>query len=64
MYSDWLSIPLPIARRTRDEFFPKDNQATDVIAESDLAMQDAVTYKFLSTPLTRSQLDDLIKIQK
>ena len=64
IYSDWLSIPLPIARRTRDEFFPKDNQLTDVIADSDIAMKDAVTYKFLSEPLSEVQLRELIKMPK
>ena len=64
IYSDWLSIPLPIARRTRNEFYPKENQATDVIADSDLAMKDAVTYKFLAAPLDDAQLRELIKIPK
>ena len=64
MYSEWLSIPISIASRTRSEFFPKDNQLTTMISDSDLAMKDAVTYKFLAAPLTEAQLSELIKIPK
>ena len=63
MYANWLDIPLNVALKTREEFFPKANQDPDRIADIDVAVTDAVAYKFLSAPLTKQQLDELIVLQ-
>ena len=64
IYAEWVGISEQVARRTRDEFFPKENQKTDTISDIDLAMQDAVAYKFLNAPLTEAELAQLIKIPR
>ncbi len=63
MYADWLGIPVAIALKTRAEFYPKSNQEPDRIADLDIAVADAVTYKFLNAPLTNAQIDDLVVFQ-
>jgi NitT/TauT family transport system substrate-binding protein len=53
-----------IARRVRDEFVPKQNALPDNIEGLDLAMNDALTFKYISKPLTSEQLKDLIQLQQ
>ncbi len=62
VYAAWLGIPLPLARRTRDDFFPKAAIDPDMIVGLDLVMPDAVAMKFITAPLTKAQLDELIQI--
>jgi len=61
-YADFVGIPLPIAKRTRDDFFPKASLDPDKITGLDTIVQDAVTLKFTTAALTKEQLDTLIQI--
>ena len=61
-YAEWLKIPEPIARRTRDGFFPKEALNPDRIVGLDTIIKDAVELKYTSAPLTREQLAELIQI--
>ena len=62
IYADFVGIPLDDARRIRDEFDPKDMLAPDrVIGLADL-MPDAIKFKFISKPLTDTQLKELVQI--
>ena len=63
-YAKWAGITEQVARRTRDDFIPKDNADPDRIAGLDAAMADAVAYKFLPAPLTADQLKVLIQLQE
>lgn len=60
LYADWLGISLAKARRTRDEFYPFQAVDPDRISGLDAIVQAAVSLKYLSTPLTRRQLDELV----
>jgi NitT/TauT family transport system substrate-binding protein len=62
VYSDWLKIPEAKARRTRDDFFPKEAINPDRIVGLDAIVKDAVVLKFTAGELTKAQLDELIQI--
>src|SRR6267154_1825944 len=63
-YAAWAGISESVARRTRDDFIPKDNANPDKVSGLDAAMADAVAYKFLSGPLSADQLKTLIQLQE
>src|SRR2546430_16186947 len=54
-YADFVGIPVAIAKRTRDDFFPKAAVDPDKIVGLDAIVQDAVALKFTAAPLTRSE---------
>jgi len=62
LYADWLKISEAIAKRTRDDFFPKASIEPDTIVGLDTIVADAVALKFTAAPLTKAQLDELIRI--
>ena len=62
VYADWLNIPEAKARRTRDDFFPKDSINPDRITGLNEIVKDAVALKFTPTELTKEQLTELIQI--
>jgi NitT/TauT family transport system substrate-binding protein len=62
LYADWLKISEVIAKRTRDDFFPKASVEPDTIVGLDTIVADAVALKFTAAPLTKAQLDELIRI--
>jgi NitT/TauT family transport system substrate-binding protein len=61
-YADFVGIPVAIAKRTRDGFFPKAAVDPDQIVGLATIVPDAVGLKFTAAPLTREQLDTLIQI--
>ena len=61
-YAEFVGIPEQLARRTRDDFFPKSLVWPDEIKGLDTLMPEAVTLKFLSAPLTKEQLAALIRV--
>jgi NitT/TauT family transport system substrate-binding protein len=64
IYAEFAKISIEDARRVREEFDPKEMPIPDrVLGLSDL-VPDAVKFKYLSQPLTASQLDDLVQIPK
>jgi len=62
IYADFVGIPLALAKRTRDDFFPKPSLDPDRIIGLDTIVKDAVDLKFTAAPLTKQQLDTLIQI--
>ncbi|MFN3350616.1 ABC transporter substrate-binding protein [Pseudorhodoplanes sp.] len=62
VYADWLKIPEAKARRTRDDFFPKDAINPDRIVGLDTIVKDAVALKFTANELTKEQLAEIIQI--
>lgn len=62
VYADFVGVPLEIAKRTRDEFFPKKALDPDRIVGLDTIVPDAVTLKYTAQPLTKEQLGELIQI--
>ena len=61
-YAEFVGVPEPMARRVRDEFFPKTLTNPDEIHGLDGLVKEAVTLKFIAAPLTKPQLDELIQI--
>jgi len=51
----------PLAKRVRDEFFPKSLVNPDQIPV-DTLMPEAVNLKFIPAPLTKEQVTELIQI--
>jgi len=62
-YADFAGIPEPLAKRVRDDFFPKSLVDPDKIAGLDSLMKDAVDLKFVPAPLTGAQVKELIRIE-
>jgi len=62
VYADWLKIPEAKARRTRDDFFPKESVNPDRIVGLDTIVKDAVALKFTANELTKEQLAEIIQI--
>ncbi len=61
-YAEFVGIPVAMAKRTRDDFFPKASVDPDKIVGLDVIVQDAVALKFTAAPLTKEQLAELIQI--
>ena len=61
-YADFVGISVAMAKRTRDDFFPRAAVDPDRIVGLDTIVPDAVTLKFTATQLTKEQLADLIQI--
>jgi ABC-type nitrate/sulfonate/bicarbonate transport system substrate-binding protein len=62
VYADWIKISEEKAKRTRDDFFPKESVNPDHIVGLDVIVHDAVTLKFTAAELTKAQLGELIQI--
>lgn len=62
VYADFVGITEAKAKRTRDDFFPKAAIDPDKVVGLDAIVQDAVTLKFTTAPLTKEQLTELIQI--
>jgi NitT/TauT family transport system substrate-binding protein len=61
-YAEFAKVPEPMAKRVRDEFFPKSLVNPDQIHGLDSLMAEAVNLKFIPTPLTKEQIAELIQI--
>jgi NitT/TauT family transport system substrate-binding protein len=61
-YAAFVKVPEPMAKRVRDEFFPKSLLDPDKIHGLDGLMKEAVNLKFISAPLTSQQISELIQI--
>jgi NitT/TauT family transport system substrate-binding protein len=61
-YAEFTGVPEAMARRVRDEFFPKNLVNPDEIAGLDSLVKEAVNLKFIDRPLTAQQLAELIQI--
>jgi NitT/TauT family transport system substrate-binding protein len=61
-YGKWVGVSPDLAKRVRDEFYPKANLDPDHISGMDALVADAVTYRYLPSPLTSDQLKTLIQV--
>jgi NitT/TauT family transport system substrate-binding protein len=62
IYAEWLNISEAKAKRSRDDFFPKEAIDPDKVIGVDTIVNDAVNLKFTASPLTKEQLAELIQI--
>jgi NitT/TauT family transport system substrate-binding protein len=63
IFAAFAGIEFTIARRTRDEFFPKAALDPDSIVGLEAVMNDAIAFKYISAPLSKDQLRDLLRLQ-
>lgn len=63
-YAAFAGIAEPIARATRDEFFPKAAVDPDRIAGLDAIMADGVRFKFMAAPLSPEQLKQVVVLDQ
>ena len=63
-YADFVGVSETVARRVRDDFFPRALVEPDQIHGLDSLMTEAVTLKFIPEPLSKQQTAELIQIQK
>lgn len=61
-YAEFVGVSETVAKRVRDEFFPKSLVNPDEIKGLDVIVPDAVTFKYTAQPLTADQLKELIQI--
>ena len=63
-YAEFVGVSEALAKRVRDDFFPKSLVAPDEIHGLDSLMTEAVTLKFIPAPLSKEQTAELIQLQK
>jgi NitT/TauT family transport system substrate-binding protein len=61
-YAEFVGISETLAKRSRDDFFPKEALNPDRVIGLDAIIPDAVSLKFTAAPLTKEQLAELIQI--
>jgi NitT/TauT family transport system substrate-binding protein len=61
-FADWAHIPEAIARNVPVDYYPKNNVLVDRIEGIDLAMADAIAFKYIAAPLSHEQLAALILV--
>jgi NitT/TauT family transport system substrate-binding protein len=61
-YAEFAKVPEPMAKRVRDEFFPKTLVNPDQIHGLDSLIPEAVNLKFIQAPLSKEQIAELIQI--
>jgi ABC-type nitrate/sulfonate/bicarbonate transport system substrate-binding protein len=63
-YAEFAGVPEAVARKVREEFFPRALVEPDEIHGMDSLLAEAVTLKFIPAPLTKEQVTELVKIKK
>jgi NitT/TauT family transport system substrate-binding protein len=61
-YAEFARVSEPMAKRVRDEFFPKSLVNPDQIHGLDTLIPEAVNLKFIPAPLNKEQIAELIQI--
>ena len=64
VYSEFASVSVEIARRIRSEFDPKEMVDPDRIEGLDDLIQESIKFKYISVPLTTTQIKQLIQIPR
>ena len=61
-YADFAGVSVELAKRMRDEFFPKDIVLPGRFEGLKVLQEEAINNKFLTAPLTDQQIADLVQI--
>ena len=61
-YAEWAKVSEAIGKRSLSEFLPRSGVQTDEVRGLDQNMQTALEAKYISAPLTREQIAELIQI--
>jgi NitT/TauT family transport system substrate-binding protein len=62
IYAEFVGISVDMAKRVRNDFFPRASVDPDKIVGLETIVPDAVALKYTATPLTKEQLAELIQI--
>jgi NitT/TauT family transport system substrate-binding protein len=62
-YAAFAGVSEAVAKRVRDEFFPRTLVMPDEIKGLDQLMADAIELKFISAPLSKEKIADLVQLQ-
>jgi NitT/TauT family transport system substrate-binding protein len=62
IYAEFVGISEQMAQRSRDDFFPKAALDPDAVIGLDAIVPEAVLLKYISAPLRKEQLTELIQI--
>ena len=62
IYAEFVGISVDMAKRVRNDFFPRASVDPDKIVGLETIVPDAVALKFTAAPLTKEQLAELIQI--
>ena len=63
-YGEFAGVSEAVAKRVRDDFFPRSLVDPDEIHGIDALMAEAVTLKFIPAPLRKEQVAELMQMQK
>ena len=61
-YAKWAEVPVPIAKRTLDEFVTKSASNPDRISDLEGVVAAAVEFKYIPAPLTPEQMRELVQV--
>jgi NitT/TauT family transport system substrate-binding protein len=61
-YAEFAGVSEGIAQRLRDEFYTKDMLAPDKVVGLDVIMKEAITSRYIQTPLSKAQIAELVQI--
>jgi NitT/TauT family transport system substrate-binding protein len=61
VFAKFYDLPLNEVQITRDQFYSRASLDLKKLSGLDQAMQDALTLKFLTKPLTKAELDDMFQ---
>lgn len=62
IYAEYAKVPEKLAVRIRDDFMPKAAMSPEAVSGIDAITGDAITYRFMTGPLTKEQLSEVIQI--
>jgi NitT/TauT family transport system substrate-binding protein len=63
-FAQWAAISPAMARRVRDNFYPKTMLQLDRVMGFSELVEDAITFKYVSQPLTAAQTAELLQTPK
>jgi NitT/TauT family transport system substrate-binding protein len=63
-FAGWAAISPAVARRVRDDFYPKAMLQLDRVIGLPELIEDAVTFRYLARPLTAAQITELVQTPK
>lgn len=61
-FADWAHVSEALAKVVATQYYPRNNVVPDRIEGIDASMADAVAFKYISAPLTKEQLAELILV--
>ena len=61
-YAEIAKVPLPLAQRTRDEFYPKESLQLAEVKGLDMTLKQALEFKYITTPMSVADAQGMLDI--